>query len=679
MEVLALAGLLGVGWAITRGKKNEEEGFADELTPTSDNGLPNVSLTPPPLYMDPRTPPGAPTVPGKPRTPVYTATGEYDMQFQLPSGGSLPMEPYKQQDLYHRSIAYTTVGPTPKPLDSVTAQVRMNPEGVEAPATYNSGRTIISPLTGLPMPASEFTHNNEVPFFRGEPKQNMRDDANIQRLDVMTGSGSTYIGKREQAPLFEPHREPSGNVFGLESFTDMAQDRQMMNISMNRANERPVEPVHVGPGLGQGYSSIPMGGFQQFESQEIAKERLSIDEYRYASNPKITYEQPLIAGKAINDMPALIGEVRHYAPDKFYLNEGGERNFVTAGENTKATERAAQVVKFQSREETTTPYTGGAGAADFEATYTVPSFRAPLATQLDGPGFRNADGSVYGVQDTDAENNDFGRHGVALPVNQRNVTGERTQGLNVTIANGPKAMTVYDPNDVARTTVRETTGALDYVGVAGPGQQATKLTAYDPTDIPRVTTRNTMSEPDYKLNVSRAGMPGAMQLGVVDVVRLTSKQNISAKSEYSGVGGPATEVKPMDYTAGYNMRTNPTKEVLAAGRRPIAGNGQLVNGVFSGTTNFGAQTYRKLEVDQVNDRDTTVERVVGPSAGVEALGIQRPKNALKLDISRERNVHEILDTLNDNPYALPIYKIAGGLQGPAAIAAAAATGYVSKY
>jgi len=33
-------------------------------------------------------------------------------------------------------------------------------------------------------------------------------------------------------------------------------------------------------------------------------------------------------------------------------------------------------------------------------------------------------------------------------------------------------------------------------------------------------------------------------------------------------------------------------------------------------------------------------------------------------VSRERNIHEILDTLDDNPYALPVHKIALG--GPSA-------------
>ena len=62
----------------------------------------------------------------------------------------------------------------------------------------------------------------------------------------------------------------------------------------------------------------------------------------------------------------------------------------------------------------------------------------------------------------------------------------------------------------------------------------------------------------------------------------------------------------------------------------------------------------------LNDRDNTVNRVVGPAAGTEAIGLQRPKQVLRLDVANERNIHEILDTLDDNPYALPVFKIAQG-------------------
>jgi Raf kinase inhibitor-like YbhB/YbcL family protein len=42
-------------------------------------------------------------------------------------------------------------------------------------------------------------------------------------------------------------------------------------------------------------------------------------------------------------------------------------------------------------------------------------------------------------------------------------------------------LTVYDPNDVARTTIRETTEDNDYLGTAaGAADAAQKLTVYDP-------------------------------------------------------------------------------------------------------------------------------------------------------------------------------------------------------
>jgi hypothetical protein len=211
------------------------------------------------------------------------------------------------------------------------------------------------------------------------------------------------------------------------------------------------------------------------------------------------------------------------------------------------------------------------------------------------------------------------------------------------------------------------------VGIGAPASAATKLTVYDPTDIVRATGRNTLAEPDHALNVSRAGVPGAMQMGMQDIVRLTSKEQISAHSAYDGVAGPAVEKAQQSYVSAYNMRQNPNKEVIAAGRRPIAGNGQLVNGLFNGQDNVNL-SYRKIETDWINDRDNTVDRVVGPPAGPESLGLQRPKNVLRLDISRDRNTHELLDMLNDNPYALPVYRIAAGLAGPAEVAAATANG-----
>jgi hypothetical protein len=660
MEVAALAGLLAVGYALTKGR---EEGFQ------SPDGFPNGGQ-PEPLYREDRTAPGAPTVPGKPRQPARLADGEYDQYYKLPSGGSLSSNPYTQPDLYPRDLVFSTPAPalTPQsPQTAVTSQVRMNNAGVEAPPMYNSGRTVVSSLTGLPVAAEDFTHNNQVPFFRGMVKQNMREETNRGMLDNMVGSGYDQIGKREQAPLFDPHREPTGNVYGLESSTDFMQDR--MIISTNRSNEKPVEATRVGPGIGQGYSSLPMGGFQQLDINEVMRGFKSVDETRVASDPKITYEGQIIAGKSLALQRGDLGEVRKYRPDTFFLNENGERNFVTASENTKPTERPAQVMKFQAREEYKSENVGPATYTEAKATYNVPSFRAPHAKQQDTFGYRNADGSVYGVRNTDAENNDFGRAGYDLPTNQRNVTSERGQALNLTVAGGPKALTVYDPNDVARTTVRESTGANDWIGIAAP-VNATKLTVYDPTDITRVTGRNTLAEPDKALNVTRAGMPGQGTLAFPDGMRNTTKSALSAASEYTGSAGAYVSNEQV-YDYAYNMRQNPTKELVASGRRPTAGAGNLP--LFNGEDYMNV-THRNLDVDSLNDRATTSDRVVGPPPGAEAMGLQRPRQPLRLDISKDRNIHDILDSLDDNPYALPVHRIAQGLAGPAEMAAAMAGG-----
>jgi hypothetical protein len=696
MELAAIAGLLGVGYMLARsGSSDNTEGFSTPEETMEWDERPGV---PPPLYPRDKLAPGVPTMssPGKPRTPLRQGDSELDLYYNLPSGGSLPSNPATDPDLYPRSIVFSSPSPpTQAPQAAVTPQVRMRTDGIEQMPVYNSGKMIISALTGMPIQAEDFTHNNMVPFYRGSLKQNMSDTGNRQILDNYVGTGVDQIAKREQAPLFDPHREPIGNINGMESVTSFMQDRML--APTNRAGERPVEPTMVGPGVGEGFSSLPKGGFQQLEINDIMRSRKTVDDLRAESNPKITYEGVVVPGKALGTQRGDLGETHKYRPDTFYLNENGERNFVTSTtDSLKPRERAAEVMKYQSRVETSAEFIGSAGAADFSATYTVPSFRAPLARQQEGFGMRHADGSTYGVSNTDAPNNDFGAANYELLTNQRNVTSERGQALNLVEAGAPKALTVYDPNDTARATVRESTGAndfigisspdgaaqkltvydpndvarttfreitglTDYIGVSSPDGGAQKLTVYDPTDITRITARNVTAEPDKALNVTRAGMPGSSTMQFPDGMRKTTKEQVSASSAYGGVAGAANAKAEQVYDAAYNMRQYPTKEILAARRKPIAGNGGIA--IFNGE-DYVNQTYRKPMTDALNDRRNTSERVVGPPMGKEALGLLRPRNILKMDISSERNIHEILDTLDDNPYALPVHKIALG--GPPA-------------
>ena len=267
-----------------------------------------------------------------------------------------------------------------------------------------------------------------------------------------------------------------------------------------------------------------------------------------------------------------------------------------------------------------------------------------MAQQFGGAGFRNADMQEYYTNDPDQPQADYGKSGYEVRPNERFYTGERVMGLNVTpadnqlntvhygddarptrraetegniyqagvatgYANGAPAITVWDPTDVARTTVKETTVKWDYRGIAAPGDFPTRLKVYDPDDI----------------------------------ARPTQKAQISAKSEYYGGVKAATE-KFTSHQAAYNMRLNPNKEAVSKQRKPFAGNGGI--GIFN--TNV-TQTSKKLDVDIINDRALAVNNVVGMTPGAGDIGQVKYRAPLKLDISQERNMPIIVEAVNDNP------------------------------
>ena len=99
------------------------------------------------------------------------------------------------------------------------------------------------------------------------------------------------------------------------------------------------------------------------------------------------------------------------------------------------------------------------------------------------------------------------------------------------------------------------------------------------------------------------------------------------------------------HDAAYNMRSNPNKEQIAKGRKPIAGNGNVA--VFTGEK-MGV-TYKKLDADSINDRANAVNRVSGIPSGAADLGQMKYRAPLVLDVSRERNTRDIVAAVENNP------------------------------
>jgi hypothetical protein len=525
----------------------------------------------------------------------------------------------------------------------------MNPAGLEANPTYLESNTVSS-LSGLPIKASEFTHNNMVPFYGGRVKQNMRAAANNSLLDTYTGAGYTQIAKKEVETMFD-YQRPFGNPFGLESSTDFIESR--INTPRARNGERPFEPTRVGPGVDEGFGMLGTGGFQQLEINEIMRPKTS-DELRVANNPKLSYLTPVVPGQHFVTNPGdNPGEVRKYRPDRFYIDETNSRAGAAAPVGlVKETVRSIQVMPETTRSETTTEAFGPAASQDNQSSYVVGSYRTPMTQSFGGAGFRNGDLTSYYTPNVDSEEADYGRKGYENRPNERTATSERTMGLNLApadsgqvsvhylddarptrraemedgvsdfgpgyIAGGAPSVTVWDPNDVARTTVKETTIKWDYRGVASAASAPARLKVYDPKDIARPTQKAQLSNRQYYGSGNNAGWGY------------------------------------MNEDFAYNMRTNPNKEQIAKGRKPIAGNGGIA--IFEGDP--GKQTAKRLTSDDVNDRVNSINRVVESGPGVGDLGQIKFRVPLRLDVSAERNTPDIVEAVDDNPLQQSLHRIA---------------------
>jgi hypothetical protein len=202
--------------------------------------------------------------------------------------------------------------------------------------------------------------------------------------------------------------------------------------------------------------------------------------------------------------------------------------------------------------------------------------------------------------------------------------------------------------------VKETTEDNDWKGMAGPADMAQKLTVYDPDDVARVTGRNTLSDWDMYRNMGRGGdTPEGAEIRIQDGVRLTQKAGISAKSTWSGPAMAANAKAEKNRQDAYAMRQYAQKEKIARGRKPMGSSVKVFNG-----EDYIALQYRRIVADSVNDREPGLDRVNSLPTTADLLGAQRPRPVLKLDVSAIRNEPIIVKSLENNPYVIPLHKAA---------------------
>jgi hypothetical protein len=560
---------------------------------------------------------------------------------------------------------------------------------------------MIESLTGQKIKRSEFTHLNMQPFYSGRVKQNLNPRANQSILDNHMGSASLQFSKKEIEPLFKNDRPDMGLPLGAPNKT--AEIRNYVESTLNQVvrkdNELPFDQIRTGPGLNKGYTNVPTGGFNQPEKNEILKRYMNVDETRVATNPKLTYKGRVLPAGAINTERGINGEVRKYKPDDFYLNENGERNLVTTGAYIKDRVRPQPVDRHTARAQTTVDYYGtGGGNKDHIAGHAFQREQydhtmlnlQQLGTEQMGPAvavdtYRQDAGA--GDQDDGTGKGkkrvgDYGKSGYTNKKTERTYTEPRNHGLNITrevksiiaplldifrrtrkentIGNprpygnfgntAPSAQVYYDPNDTAKTTIREITGQTDYIGAPTNVDQH-EIHYFDPTDIAKPTVREGTAQTNYVGGANyqaHTGDGGGYKTAnyVMDPTNRQTTQN----NEYVGVA--KSDDAPTSYEASYNAHLNPNKEEIARGRAPTA-QGPKVNldkGQYKMQFKKHDYDYMQTRVPAPSNMATTV-----PNASL--IGEMSGKMVLDMDVSR-RNEPVVVSQFEANPYAKPLNSMA---------------------
>jgi hypothetical protein len=591
----------------------------------------------------------------------------------------------------------------------------------------SNSNEIVSKLSGKTMDKTTFKTNDvgkiAEPFFGKNVTQSTKDLNIPNRLLETNGLSQFDCKKKETGQFFTP----TANLTFVAGTPSMDQKYIDNYYKTNKRNgELPFKQELVAPGLGQNYGNEGVGGYQQSEIQDIVKPK-NVDELRRVNKPKLSYKGRTVSGKRINTSRGKVGNVDKNLPETYYENSE-DRYFKTTGAilKTKADER---FVMNETNRQDSRFFVGGLKSDNnrHKLQQKVQKTNRNIY-QHQAPSNKTAKGNW------NENNSNYNKNSYNAYPNERDITQKRTHKNNVVTAvksiitpiqdlikktkkenftgnnrpEGnmgamvPKKQTVYDSNQVARTTIKESTIHNNHKGIMnGP----TKLTTYDPNQVARATTKETLihnkssgtltsnnkpkqvtydTKPKITLrntlkNIgTNHNMNGPRKLETfnknnpprktikettVDKVREghirdikddgykvfpasapnTSKQFMS-DNEYSGSANSLHKASK-NYDAEYNASLNINKEVISRGRAPTQNNVKVANG---GDT-----------INTINKKQQSGTAPPAPSEGIKhiatasEIGVTLSHHKDQLNVSQgiDRIGVDMLEALKSNPFA----------------------------
>ena len=243
-------------------------------------------------------------------------------------------------------------------------------------------------------------HNTMVPFFGANVTQTTYNGATDGILDTYTGTGKNTFFHKEEAPAMFKPEAGTGLPWGKQVETDFEQSRMVTSLATK--NVFPIEPVLVGPGVNDGYTNLPSGGYQQDSIREFALPKTT-DEIRVANKPKLTYSADPVPGNHFITEMGLQAPVKKNRPDRFQVLQAADGSLphvnTTMGQQVASTIYPNQVMKVQNRESTSVEHETPAQAAAGGYLSYIRAFTEPFQEfmKLTVEGRPNVGGPVGGM------------------------------------------------------------------------------------------------------------------------------------------------------------------------------------------------------------------------------------------------------------------------------------------
>jgi hypothetical protein len=267
---------------------------------------------------------------------------------------------------------------------------------------------------------------------------------------------------------------------------------------------------------------------------------------------------------------------------------------------------------------------------------------------------------------------------------------------------------VYDPSDVARTTIKETNIHNNHNGVLN-NTGASRGVVYDPSNTPRITMKETTVNNKRKANINNSskgvyvknndkaktttrqttmaenimgiatqgrgdghlvkgiqvssttreetskeymGDATGPELGAYDVTDVNApntNRQFTADTEYfGGVGNDSRNIKPMSYEDIYNAEIKAIRATQDKGYTPNPGG---VNEVISSDTlNVTTSRIGDIQNQYLNERGVQANKVYNSIPQMTQCNITQDKETVPNEPLANRINPEIIDAFLENPY-----------------------------